>query len=62
MPRQSDWTKRDYRNDVSTTDNNIMVLETICIHIICDLSGKVYDMWYPCKPEDCLWDYKVVIL
>lgn len=43
-------------------DGNTVTLATKVHHIICDLSGKQYNMWYPCKPEDLQWNYNLIFL
>lgn len=37
-----------------------VIFSTSLIHIICDISGRNYNMWYPCKPENIEWKYNLV--
>ncbi len=36
-----------------------VTLATTMVHIICDMSGRSYDQWYPCKPAQLEWCYNV---
>ena len=36
-----------------------VTLATTMVHIICDMSGRNYDQWYPCKPAQLEWCYNV---
>lgn len=59
-------TKEDlYRRGyvVSSPDSNGNIrLSTRCVHVISDLSGTAYDMWYPCTPEEVQWRYNLIKL
>lgn len=50
---------RGYTNTTPDADGNIR-FATNLIHIISDLSGRSYDMWYPCNPADIQWIYSIV--
>lgn len=60
-PNGANWAVRGYSASTPTSDGNIR-LASKCIHIICDISGKNYDKWYPCKPEQFKWNYTLVNL
>lgn len=53
--------KRGYSSSSPDSKGNIR-LASKCIHIISDLSGRNYDMWYPCKPENVQWEYNLINL
>lgn len=48
-----------YSNSVNISN---VVLATKVHHIISDLSGRSYDMWYPRKPADLQWSYGIINL
>lgn len=52
---------RGYSSSSPDDDGNIK-LATRCIHVISDLSGRNYDLWYPCKPEEVQWKYNLLNL
>lgn len=55
-----DPSKTDYvRGYTYGSDGDVVTLTTRIIHILSDMSGRNYDMYYPCKPENLLWNYKV---
>lgn len=58
-PNGKDWTIRGYAAS-SPTPNGEIRLSSKCIHVICDMSGRTYDKWYPCRPEQFLWNYTLV--
>lgn len=43
---------------ISQKGDNV-TLATKMVHVISDLSGRNYDRWYPCKPEQLEWNYNV---
>lgn len=53
--------ERGYVSDAPDSNGNI-TLTTKCIHIISDLSGRSYNKWYPCTPEELQWEYKLINL
>lgn len=58
MPGGSNFT-RGYANTNPDSEGKI-IFSTLLIHIICDMSGRSYDMWYPCKPANIEWNYNLV--
>lgn len=44
----------------SPDENGNIRLATKCIHVISDMSGRSYDMWYPCKPDELQRIYNLV--
>lgn len=55
-----DPSKTDYaRGYTYGSDGDVVTLTTRIVHILSDLSGRNYDMYYPCKPENLIWNYKV---
>lgn len=42
---------------VSSENGETVTMATKLIHIISDLSGVVYDMWYPRSPSSLEWNY-----
>lgn len=59
-PNSQDY-ERGYVADAADANGNI-TMTTKCIHVICDLSGRSYNKWYPCKPEDLQWQYNLINL
>lgn len=57
-PRE-DLYRRGYSNSAPDA-NNTMRLGSKFIHVISDVGGRKYDKWYPCKPEEAQWNYKIV--
>lgn len=57
-PNNSDY-RRGYSSSTPDANGGIR-LATKCIHIISDLSGRSYNMWYPCKPEEVQWKYNLI--
>lgn len=53
--------KRGYSSSTPDSNGNIRLV-TKCIHIISDIAGLNYNMWYPCKPEEVQWKYNVINL
>ncbi len=51
--------KRGYSSSTPDENGNIR-LATKCIHVISDMSGRSYDMWYPCRPEELQWIYNLI--
>lgn len=43
---------------ISQKGDNV-TLATKMVHVICDLAGRNYNRWYPCKPEQLEWNYNV---
>lgn len=37
-----------------------VILVTKIIHIISDYSGRSYDKWYPCYPNELQWNYMLI--
>lgn len=58
MPGGSNFT-RGYTNTNPDSEGKI-IFSTLLVHIICDMSGRNYDMWYPCKPANIEWNYNLV--
>ncbi len=61
-PSAGRWSSIGYAYIASSSSNNqnIVKLESRCIHVICDISGRNYDKWYPRKPEDFQWNYILI--
>lgn len=59
-PDRTDY-KRGYNGSTPDSSGNIR-MTTICIIVKSDLAGRTYNKWYPCKPEDVQWNYKLVSL
>ncbi len=59
-PNSTDY-KRGYSSSSPDSEGNIR-LASKCIHVISDISGRSYNKWYPCKPEDVQWKYNLVNL
>ena len=53
--------KRGYSSSSPDPEGNIR-LASKCIHVICDMAARNYDMWYPCKPEEVQWKYNLIDL
>lgn len=49
----------DLRGYSVSQKGNIVTLATKMVHVISDLSGRSYDMWYPCKPAELEWCYNL---
>ena len=60
-PNGEGWEDRGYVAG-SPTDEGKIRMTSMCVHIISDLSGRSYDLWYPCKPEKFEWQYTLVNL
>lgn len=59
-PNNKDY-KRGYNSSAPDENGNIR-LASKCIHVICDLAGRSYNKWYPCKPEEFQWKYNLISL
>lgn len=42
-----------------TQKGNNVTMTTSLIHLVSDLSGRSYNRWYPCKPEELEWNYSI---
>lgn len=51
-----DLSARGYR--FATQDEYVGIV-TVLIHIISDIQGRIYDRWYPCRPEGLVWNYEL---
>lgn len=58
MPGGSNFT-RGYTNTTPDSQGKI-IFSTLLIHIISDMSGRNYDMWYPCNPTNIEWKYNLI--
>ena len=38
-----------------------VTMETRLVHVISDIGGINYDKWFPCKPAELEWNYKLYI-
>ena len=55
-------TNSSERGYSSNQSGNSITFVTKIYHVISDLSGKTYDLWYPCKPEEVVWCYNLINL
>ncbi len=55
-------TNSSERGYSSNQSGNTITFVTKIYHIISDLSGIKYDLWYPCKPEEVVWCYNLINL
>lgn len=51
--------ERGYSASSADPDGNIR-LASKCVHVISDLSGRSYDLWYPCRPSEFQWIYRLI--
>lgn len=58
MPGGSNFA-RGYSNTTPDAEGKIK-FSTILIHIKSDMSGRNYNMWYPCSPANIQWNYNLV--
>jgi len=58
-PSANNWAVRGYTCS-SPNANGEVTFTSKCLHIISDMSGRSYNIWYPCKPDDFLWNYNLV--
>lgn len=58
MPGGSNFA-RGYTNTIPDAEGKIK-FATLLVHIICDMSGRNYDMWYPCNPANIQWNYAII--
>lgn len=61
VPNGKNWGEIGYSSSTPDANGNIR-LASKCIHIISDLSGRNYDLWYPRRPENFQWIYNLVTL
>ena len=50
---------RGYTSSTPDQDGKTQ-MTTKLIYIICDISGRSYNRWYPCSPEELEWNYKIL--
>lgn len=50
---------RGYTSSTPDQDGKTQ-MTTKLLYIICDISGRSYNMWYPCSPEKLEWNYKIL--
>ncbi len=57
-PNNDDWS-RGYTMG-SSYKSSEGTLKTLLVYVICDIGGRRYNMWYPCKPENIEWNYSII--
>lgn len=50
----------DLRGYSAVQKGDVITMATKTIHIISDLNGKNYNIWYPCQPAQLAWDYMII--
>ncbi len=58
-PLGSGWFSIGYANSTPDESGNIN-FTTKCLHIISDMAGRSYDVWYPQRPLDLQWNYMLI--
>lgn len=52
----------DLRGYSTSQKGDNVTLATVMVHVICDIAGRNYDKWYPCKPDQLEWCYNIYTL